>query len=60
MSKMSQTQMYYEAERKGAALNEAMMDSLYGPNPITDEELKKLIAKRPMVYGRFAGFIGKR
>lgn len=57
---MNQAQMYYQAERKAAGLNEAMLEALYGVNPITDDELRALIAKRPHVYGRFAGFIGKR
>lgn len=60
MNKPSQVQMFYSAERKSGELNRAMLDSLYGPNPITDEELRKLIEKRPNVYGRFAGYIGKR
>jgi hypothetical protein len=37
-----------------------MMDLLFGPNPITDDELRKLIAKRPEVYGRYASYLGKR
>jgi hypothetical protein len=56
----TQAQMYYDAERKSASLNEAMLEALYGPNPITDEELAALIRKRPETYGRFAGYIGKR
>ena len=56
----SQAQMYYDAERKSAALNEVMLSALYGPNPITDDELRALIAKRPNVYSRFAGYLGKR
>lgn len=56
----TQAQMYYDAERKSASLNEAMLEALYGANPLTDEELAALIRKRPEVYGRFAGYIGKR
>jgi hypothetical protein len=37
-----------------------MLDLLFGANPITDDELRALIAKRPHVYGRFAGYLGKR
>ena len=48
------------AERKTSEANQAMLGLLYGPNPITDEELAKLIEKRPHIYGRFAGYIGKR
>ncbi len=43
-----------------ADANEAMMEALYGPNPITDDELRALIDKRPEKYGRFAGYLGKR
>ena len=57
---MTQAQMYYAAEKKAASLNEAMLDMLYGANPISDDELRKLIEKRPNVYGRFAGYLGKR
>ena len=39
---------------------EAMLDMLYGPNPITDEELGALIRKYPERYKMFEGFIGKR
>ena len=48
------------AERKTSEANQAMLGLLYGANPITDEELSKLINKRPNIYGRFAGYIGKR
>lgn len=56
----NQRQLYYQAERKAADLNLQMLEALYGPNPITDEELQTLINKRPHIYGRFAGYIGKR
>jgi hypothetical protein len=57
---MNQIQKFYQEQRKIADLNMAMMEMLFGVNPITDDELKKLIEKRPHVYGRFAGYIGKR
>ncbi|MBA3548827.1 MAG: hypothetical protein H0T76_20280 [Nannocystis sp.] len=57
---MTQQQMYLAAERRCADANEAMLDLLFGPNPISDDELSALIAKRPATYGRFAGYIGKR
>jgi len=60
VKKPSQKDMYYMAERKTSEANQAMLALLYGPNPITDEELAKLIEKRPHIYGRFAGYIGKR
>lgn len=57
---MTQEQHFWAAHRRISDANEAMMDLLYGPNPITDQELQKLIEKRPATYGRFAGYIGKR
>ena len=56
----SQRDLYYDAERRAADLNAAMLDLLYGINPITDAELSALIRKRPGIYGRFAGHLGKR
>lgn len=56
----SQLQIWEEERRKIASLNDAMLDALYGANPITDDELRALIEKRPSVYGRFAGYLGKR
>ncbi len=56
----SQVRMYYDAEKRAANLNQAMLDALYGENPITDDELRRLIEKRPEVYGRFSGYLGKR
>jgi hypothetical protein len=40
--------------------NLAMLDLLYGPNPISDDELRVLIKKRPEVYSRFSEYLGKR
>ena len=57
---MTQQRMYYEAVRKLADRDIAMLEMLYGENPITDDELRALIAKRPQVYGRYEGYIGKR
>ena len=57
---MDQKQMFYSEHRKIADLNKAMLEALYVENPITDAELSALIKKRPHVYGRFSGFIGKR
>jgi hypothetical protein len=37
-----------------------MLDLLFGKNPISDAELKKLIAKNPRVYGKYKGYLGKR
>jgi len=56
----TQKEMFYTAHGKTARLNTVFMDLVNDPaNPITNEDLKKLIARKPEVYGRFAGFIGK-
>lgn len=49
-----------EAHDKIADANLAMLDLLYGTNPITDDELRALIERHPERYGRFAGYLGKR
>ena len=54
----SQVQMFYEAGKKIAAGNDAMMD-LIRDGDISNDELQKLIDKRPDKYGRFQGFVGK-
>jgi len=53
-----QVQMFYEEGRRIAEGNDAMMD-LIRAGDITNGELQALIAKRPSVYGRFQGFVGK-
>lgn len=54
----TQLQYFYDSHKKIAALNEMFMELIkYGD--ITNEELKILIEKRPEIYGRFSGFIGK-
>lgn len=54
----TQVQMFYDAERKSASLNDMMLD-LMRNQEITNAELAALIKRRPMVYERFAGFVGK-
>lgn len=56
----TQAHAFAQAHDNIAGGNEAMLDLLYGANPITDAELRALIAKRPERYGRFAGYLGKR
>lgn len=53
-------QLYKEAERKLAEANQAFMDMVNDPvNPLTNEDLERLIARWPERYGRFSGFLGK-
>ena len=56
----SQEEHFTHAHAKSAGADETMLNLLYGPNPITDDELRKLIAKRPHVYGKYAAYLGKR
>ena len=56
----TQMQLYKEAERKLAEANEAFMDMVNDPdNPMTNDDLERLIARWPERYGRFSGFLGK-
>lgn len=56
----TQKQMFYDAGHQLAERDELMLSMLFGDNPITDDELKKLIAKRPEKYSRYQGYLGKR
>lgn len=56
----SQLRAFYKAHDNIAGGNLVMLDLLFGANPITDDELRKLIEKRPATYGRFAGYLGTR
>lgn len=54
----TQAQMLHEAEQKTFRLNSAFMELVNHPtNPMTAADLRALVARRPAVYGRFAGFI---
>ena len=56
----TQEQMFYESARKLGEQDELFMEMINDPiAPMTNDELKALIAKRPEVYGRYAGFVGK-
>ena len=57
---ISQAQHLQMAQARSARADQTMLDLLFGRNPITDDELRKLIAKRPEVYGRYAVYLGKR
>jgi Ca2+-binding EF-hand superfamily protein len=55
---LTQAQHYEMARRKIASLNDAFMELVnHATNPMTREDLQSLIARRPNVYGRFAGFL---
>ena len=56
----TQHQMYYEAVRKQGELDQLFIQMISDPDqPMTNDELRQLIAKRPELYGKFSGFIGK-
>lgn len=55
-----QRRMFYAAQEKTAAENRAFMDAVNDPaNPMTNDDLRKLVERHPDRYGRFAHFIGK-
>ncbi len=60
MIKATQEQFFMSANAHAAVRNAVMLDLLFGSNPISDDELRALIAKRPEVYGRFANYLGTR
>ena len=56
----SQMYQFHKAHEAISDQNDVMLELLYGANPITDDELSKLIERNPARYGRFAGYLGKR
>ena len=58
--RMSQRDHFYRAGRAIADGNETGLALLFGFNPITDDELRKAIARRPALWSRFAGYLGTR
>lgn len=55
-----QTDMFYRAGRELTDKHLVAMDLLFGSNPMTDDELRKLIDKRPNVYSTYSGYLGTR
>jgi hypothetical protein len=60
ISTPSQHERFFTSHDVVAAGNATMLDLLFGTNPISDDELRRLVEKRPHVYGKFAGYLGKR
>src|SRR5437867_30415 len=50
----SQRAMYSDAERRSAEINETFLEML---PTMRRKDLEKLIAKRPSLWGRFAGYL---
>ena len=56
----SQLQLFWEEHHKIAELNNGIMEMINDPvNPLTNEDLEALIKRRPYVYGKFSGLVGK-
>jgi len=53
----TQHQLYSEAQQKLAKKHETFMEIMRGPNPLTQDELRLLIKKRPEAYGCYATFL---
>lgn len=49
-------EFWADAEKRSANLNRAFVEIQQGPNPLTPEEIRILVDKRPDQYGRFEGF----
>ena len=46
-------QFWDAAEKRSATINRTFVEIQQGPNPLSEEEIKKLAEKRPEVWGRF-------
>ena len=59
-TKKTQAQMYYDAVKLSGEKNMAFLDMVNDKhNPMTNDDLQKLIDRYPARYGCFSGFIGK-
>ena len=57
---LDQLQMFYAAHDRLADQNEAFLELVsHSSNPMTNDDLRKLVERHPDRYGRFAHFIGK-
>lgn len=57
--KPTQRQMFYMAARQSADINRQFLDMATGPNGITSAELALLIERRPALWKRFEGYMGR-
>lgn len=56
----TQDQLYTEAQQHLFDRNRAFMEMIVDPvNPMTKDDLQRLIERWPERYERFAGFLGK-
>lgn len=57
MEKPTQKQMYYRASRRIAVINETFLELV--KEGMTKQDLIKNIARRPMLWGQFSGWLEK-
>ena len=56
----TQLQMYYAAERRAAKRDQEFLTIAFHPNnPMTQRDLKRLIERRPELWGRYEGYLPK-
>ena len=56
-----QLAMYHDTLNKEAEFTRFFIEEfLTGPNPLTDDELRALIERRPSKYSKFSHYIGTR
>ncbi|APZ42529.1 hypothetical protein [Acidihalobacter ferrooxydans] len=56
----TQEQMFYQAHKRLADANKFIMDLARDPsNPLTNNDLRKLVDRFPERWGRYRGLIGK-
>ena len=56
----TQYKMYQEAEQRIFDRNNAFLEMVNDPvNPLTNQDLERLIARFPVRWARFSGFVGK-
>lgn len=59
MPKKTQMQIYEQERERIASVNRMFMDMVNDPhNPLTNDDLVKLVDKFPERWGQFSGFIG--
>lgn len=51
---------FYKAGERIADRHQAILDALFGVNPLTDEEFERLIERRPEKYGQYRGLLKTR
>ena len=57
--KPTQRQMFYQAAQENARIHRQFLFMASGPNGTTNTELRALIEKRPALWKRFEGYLGR-